>query len=166
MIINLTMDNLEKLQETKKAAEAFYENIGSVPCPYLKRSIVFNVKGLDHIKMKAWNKTRLSSDQYLRLKFLKLVPDVLRVAGTLQELLETNCMERLKFTGKWQHKMVSVKYYGFIAIINGIKIKIIIKEIEGVPPYFWSVIPFWKTKNNEIFGEIKKVFHEGDLEND
>jgi hypothetical protein len=116
--------------------------------------------------MKAWNRTRPVSDQYLRLKFLKLVPAVLQAAGTLQEFHEKNSMERLKLTGKWKFKIVPVKYYGFVAIVNEIKIKVIIKEIAEVPPYFWSIIPFWKTRNDEITGEIKKVFHEGDLEND
>lgn len=160
------MNNIDQFEKIKKEAEEFYKTLDSAFCPYLKTKINFNAKGLDHIKMKSWNKTRLISDQYLRLKFLKLVPGVLQVAGTLQELHETNCMERLKFTGKWQFKMVPVKYYGFVAIVNRTKIKIIVKEIENVPPYFWSVIPFWKTKNNRITGEIKKVFHEGDLEND
>lgn len=156
----------ELFEKIKNEAEQFYKKLESVFCPYLRKKVNFNAKGLDHIKMKAWNRTRPVSDQYLRLKFLKLVPAVLQAAGTLQELHETKCMERLKFTGKWQFKMVPVKYYGFVAIINEIKIKIIIKEIENIQPYFWSIIPFWKTRNNEITGEIKKVFHEGDLEND
>jgi hypothetical protein len=158
--------NQETFEIIKKEAEEFYKTIDPVLCPYLKNKIYFNAKGLDHIKMKSWNRARLVSDQYLRLKFLKLVPAVLAMAGTLQELQEKNCMERLKLTGKWQSKMVPVKYYGFIAIINGVKIKIIVKKVDGASPYFWSVIPFWKMKNNEITGEIKKVFHEGDLEND
>jgi hypothetical protein len=159
-------DKEELFEKVKNEAEVFYKKLEPVSCPYLRKKVNFNAKGLDHIKMKAWNKTRPTSDQYLRLKFLKLVPVVLAAAGTLQELHEKNNMERLKLTGKWQFKMVPVKYYGFVAIVNDVKIKVIIKEIEAVPPYFWSIIPFWKTKNNEITGEIKKVFHEGDLEND
>ena len=104
-------------------------------CPYLRTKINFNAKGLDHIKMKSWNKTRLASDQYLRLKFLKLVPEILKNSGTLQEIKETRNFER-------------------------------VKNIENGQPYFWSVVPFWKSQKNELCQKIKKVFHEGDLEND
>ncbi len=160
------MSEQKIFEKVKKEAEDFYKNLDSFYCPYLKTQVKFNSKGLNHIKMKAWNKTRSVSDQYMRLKFLKLAPAVLSVTGTLQEFHETNCMERLKFIGKWQFKMVPVKYYGFVAIINKIKIKIIVKETSGSSPYFWSIIPFWKTQKDEICQKIKKVFHDGDLEND
>ncbi len=158
--------NKELFDKVKFEAEVFYNTINYIHCPYLKTNIVFNAKGLDHIKMKTWNKSRSMSDQYFRLKFLKLVPGLLQVSGTLQDFHEKKCMERLKTRGKWQFKMIPVKYYGFIAIFNNIRIKIIVKKIDGTAPYFWSVIPFWKTRNDVLTGQIKKVFHDGDLEND
>ena len=62
--------------------------------------------------------------------------------------------------------MKEVVYYGFVAIVNKVKIKIIVKKIENNQPYFWSVIPFWKNRKDPICEQTKKVFHEGDLEND
>ena len=158
------MDNLELFEKIKQEAECFYKTVNAVFCPYLKTKVHFNAKGLDHIKMKSWNKSRLVSDQYLRFKFLKLVPEVIKAAGTLQEFHETKTFERIKDTGKWQSIMRPVEYYGFVAIINKVKIKIIVKKVEGGQPYFWSVIPFWKNQKDEICQKIKKVFHEGDLE--
>jgi len=158
------MDNVEQFQRVKQEAENYYKTVNAVFCPYLKSKINFNAKGLDHIKMKSWNKSRLVSDQYLRLKFLKLVQEVLKNSGTLQEFHETKNFERIKDTGRWQSIMKPVVYYGFVAILNNVKIKIIVKRVEGGQPYFWSVIPFWKTQRDEIFQKIKKVFHEGDLE--
>lgn len=162
--LNNIMDNLEQFKKIKQEAENFYKTIDGVLCPYLKSKVNFNAKGLDHIKMKSWNKTRLVSDQYLRFKFLKLVPEVLKAAGTLQEFYETKNFERIKDSGQWQYIMKPVNYYGFVAIINKVKIKIIIKKVEGGQPYFWSVIPFWKMQKDEISQKIKKVFHEGNLE--
>jgi len=158
------MDNIEQFQRVKQEAEDYYKTVNAVFCPYLKSKINFNAKGLDHIKMKSWNKSRLVSDQYLRLKFLKLVQEVLKNSGTLQEFHETKNFERIKDTGRWQSIMKPVVYYGFVAILNNVKIKIIVKRVEGGQPYFWSVIPFWKTQRDEIFQKMKKVFHEGDLE--
>ena len=158
------MDNVEQFQRVKQEAENYYKTVNAVFCPYLKSKINFNAKGLDHIKMKSWNKSRLVSDQYLRLKFLKLVQEVLKNSGTLQEFHETKNFERIKDTGRWQSIMKPVVYYGFVAILNNVKIKIIVKRVEGGQPYFWSVIPFWKTQRDEIFQKMKKVFHEGDRE--
>jgi hypothetical protein len=160
-------DDIKKFEEIKKEAEELYKLIDFVECPFLKRKIRFNSKGLDHIKFKAWNKTRLMSDQYLRLKFLKVAPEILKKAATLQEFVEKNSFERVKINSRWSKKLVPVKYYGFVAILNyKLKVKVVVKEVCGREPYFWSIMPFWKTRRDELNDKIKKVLHEGDLEND
>ncbi len=63
-------------------------------------SKAFNVKGLKHIKFKAWNKTRSILDQYLRFKFLRLAPAILEKSGTLQEYQETKNFERIDSNSK------------------------------------------------------------------
>jgi hypothetical protein len=136
--------------KTKEDGEKFYKNIKNIYCPYLKVKVSFNAKGLEHIKMKNRNKSRTKSDQYLRLKFLKLIPYILSKSGTLQEF----------------NNRGGVKYFGFIAIVNNIRLKIIIKKKNNNNPYFWSIIPFWKKERDEISQKIKKVFHEGDLKSD
>ena len=137
-------------------------------CPALNKNINFNTKGLDHIKFKDWNKTRLASEQYLRLKFLRKAPEILKKATTMQEYKEGKTFERVNSNSKWNKKMVNVKFYGFVTITsldsNGmIRIKIIVKEVKGGEPYFWSIIPFWKCKKDPILEQTKKVFHDGDL---
>jgi len=165
----MNLKNKEKIfGKTKKDAELSYKKIGKVFCPALKRNINFNTKGLNHIKFKDWNKTRLISDQYLRLKFLKKVPDILKKVTTIQEYKEEKSFERINTNSKWTKKLVDVKFYGFIVITNldshgMIRIKIIIKELVGGEPYFWSIIPFWKCKKDPILEQTKKVFHDGDL---
>lgn len=154
----------EIFEQLKKKAEEDYKKIDKIFCPYLKREVHFNVKGLDHIKMKDWNKTRLISDQYLRFKFLMLSPKIIEASHTLQEFWETKSFERQKINSRWEKRLVSVTYYGFVAIINKVRVKVIVKEIIGGQIFFWSIIPFWKHKKNPITEQIKKVFHEGDLE--
>ncbi|PWB38436.1 MAG: hypothetical protein C3F02_03720 [Parcubacteria group bacterium] len=160
------MDKLqEKLDRVKDEAEKFYGTIREVHCPYLGRKVNFNSKGLDHIKFKEWNKARSLSDQYLRLKFLKLTKTVIERSHTVQEFNQKNSLERQNTNSRWEKKMVIVRYYGFVAIVNEVRIKVIIKEVNNGVPYFWSVIPFWKTKNDPLLGRVKHVFYEGDLEN-
>lgn len=123
----------------------------------------FNAKGLDHIKFKEWNKARVVEDQYLRLKFLHLAPRVLEKSNTLQEFRETRNFERQKINSRWESRLVFVKYYAFIAIFEEIRIKIIVKQIEGAKKIFWSICPYWRQKRN-YDGKIKKALYDGDLE--
>jgi hypothetical protein len=147
----------------KQLAEEYYKTIGEVRCPYLKDGVSFNAKGLDHIKFKEWDKARSMQDQYVRLRLLKIAPQILQQSHTLQEFFETNRMERQKINSRWENRMISVNYYGFVAIVNRHRLKVIVKEIQGGKKFFWSLIPFWKTKKDAINGN-KKVLHEGDLE--
>ena len=73
----------EEFDNIKKEAEESYKKIDEVYCPYFQKNISFNIKGLNHIKFKSWNRTRLIKDQYLRLKFLYLAPEVIKKSHTL-----------------------------------------------------------------------------------
>ena len=43
---------LDKFNKIKDKAKKDYGNIGEVYCPFLKKKVSFNAKGLDHIKLK------------------------------------------------------------------------------------------------------------------
>lgn len=59
--------------------------------------------------------------------------------------------------------MKTVRYYVFVAIIKNIRLKVIIKEIEGGARFFYSLYPSWRVINDES-GKERKVFYSGDLE--
>ena len=86
----------EKFNQIKNEAEAFYEDIKLVWCPYFKGNIHFNSKGWEHLIFKHWNKTRAIDDQYVRLRHIRLAPGVIRNTKTVQGILTTNKFERLK----------------------------------------------------------------------
>lgn len=155
--------DLKKFKEIKKESVALYNSIEKVKCPYFSEYVAFNSKGIQHLKFKAWNKTRSIKDQYMRLKLLKYAPDIIKKSHTLQEYCEKRSMERIQINSRWEEQAIVVSYYGFIAIIDEIRIKIIIKETKGGEKYFWSIIPCWKQDKSIL---NKKVLHEGDLEND
>lgn len=154
----------ERFNKVRQEAEALYKSIGDIYCPYLKDKIAFNAKGLDHIKFKEWDKARSMVDQYIRLRLVKLAPEIIKQSHTLQEFYETNRLERQKINSRWESRSIKVRYYGFVAIVNKARVKIIIKEVEGGKKFFWSIIPFWKPKKDEEGNRIKKILHEGDLE--
>jgi hypothetical protein len=155
--------NPVQFNSIKKDAEEFYKNVKEIYCPYFQEMVAFNAKGLDHIKFKEWNKTRLVQDQFMRLKFLNIAPEIIKKSHTLQEYRESKNFERQKINSRWERRMVAVRYYAFVAIIDGKRIKIIIKKIEGGKKFFWSICPYWKQKVN-CNGVKEKILHEGDLE--
>lgn len=58
------MDTIDqkKIEEIKKEAEEYYKNIDEVYCPYFQDKIIFNAKGLEHLKFKGRGKARLNLD--------------------------------------------------------------------------------------------------------
>lgn len=154
----------EKFEYTKAKAELLYKEIGNIECPFLKKTIVFNSKGIEHIKFKSWKHPRLERDQFMRFKLLHLVPNILMQTRTLQGIKEINKLERVKMHSRWEDKMVRVTYYEFISVIqnleNNCRIRVVVKEIQGSPPFFWSIIPYWKQ------GKIGREMFEGNPEED
>ena len=149
-------------EETKAKAEAFYTAIGSVHCPYFGEKIAFNVKGIKHLKFKSDEVARPREDQYSRLKLVHLAPEVLTLSRTVQGIWHTKRFEVQKTHSRWEKILKEVSYYEFIAVLDTVRVKVIVKEITGGEKHFWSVIPFWGI-NKEI---RKRVLHSGDPEND
>lgn len=156
--------SFKKFKEIKKESIIFYNELKQVKCPYFQNeNVSFNSKGMKHLKFKSWNKTRSVKDQYMRFKLLKYAPEIIKKSHTLQELCERKSFERIQTNSRWEQKVVDVTYYGFVAILNDIRIKVIIKETKGGEKYFWSIIPCWK-QDKAILN--KKILHVGDLEKD
>ena len=151
----------EEFLRVKETAEIFYKTVPEVYCPYFKEKINLNAKGLDHIKFKSWQKARTRADQFMRLKSLRLIPEILTNSKTLQGVCHTNILEKKKINSRWENRLCEVSYYEFIAVIEKKRIKIIVKQIEGGEKHFWTIIPYWKMDNFN-----RRVLHEGDPEND
>jgi hypothetical protein len=132
--------------------------------PYLKTKVAFNAKGLEHIKFKDRGKARSLQDQYVRLRLLKLAPQIIQESHTLQDFYETGHLEHQNTNARWQFVMLDVTYYGFVAIIKNARMKVIVKPVSGGQPFFWSLIPFWKNDTRNT--ENKKILHAGNMERD
>ena len=149
----------EEFEKIKSTAETFYKSIGSVRCPYFNENINFNTDGLEHLKFKAWNRARKQSDQFMRLKLIKLAPEVIRNSRTLQGIWETKMPVRRKRHGVWESVFTDVIYYEFIAVLERKRVKVIVKQFLGGEKFFWTMIPFWRTNSFN-----KRVLHDGNPE--
>ncbi len=156
----------EKFNQVKHDAEAFYESIGYVYCPYFSSQVHFNAKGWEHLIFKDWNKTRPVVDQFARLRHIKLAPEVISNSRTLQGVWSTQKFERTKKKdGRWQSTLKLTNYYEFIAVMEShgskVRVKVIVKQIDQGDKFFLSIIPFWGSGKN---GE--RVMHSGNPEQD
>ena len=154
--------NQEDFEKVRTEAESFYESIKEVFCPYFQEKIAFNAKGLKHLKFKSDRQARSNEDQYARLKLFRFAPEVLKKSHTIQGVWETKKFEAQKTNSRWEHILISVRFYEFIAVIENIRVKVIIKEVQGGEKHFWSVIPYWGIDKDNS----KRILHSGDPEHD
>lgn len=149
-------------EKTKADAEAFYATVGKVYCPYFKEKIAFNAKGLRHLKFKSDQVARTQEDQYTRLKLIRLAPMVLQDSKTVQGISEIRRFEMQKINSRWENVLKEVTFYEFAAVIDTVRVKVIIKCVAGGIKHFWSVIPYWRIDKQNS----KRILHNLDHEND
>jgi len=152
----------QDFQKTRTSAEDFYTTIDAIHCPYFGEKIAFNAKGLRHLKFKTDKQARPHKDQYSRLKLIKYAPEILELSKTVQGIWSVRRFEEQKTNNRWEWTMKDVVYYEFIAVLDSVRVKVIVKQVAGEGKYFWSVIPFWGI--DKSVG--RRVLHSGNLECD
>ena len=149
-------------EKVRSDAEIFYASIHEIHCPYFKEKIAFNAAGLKHLKFKADKVARSHPEQYTRLKLLTLAPQILSLSRTVQGIWHTRHFERIRMHSRTDVILIPVSYYEFIAVLENIRVKVIVKEMDGGQKFFWSIIPYWKVDSVHS----RRILHGGDLECD
>ena len=140
------MEDLSNYEKLKEDTQKFYGGIGSVFSPALNQKIHFTAEGFNHIVFKRARSERERPSQILRFKLLPLALKLIKISTTHQEFEETIKEFEVKSYKKKIKKSMPVIYWGIIAIIEGRKIKIIIRKIgDNSTAHFWSVVPAWTT---------------------
>lgn len=146
----------EKFNEIVTKGETSYKDFQAVRCPYFGETVHFNAHGLEHLKFKRRGRARSVHDQYMRFKLLNLAPEVLTLSKTVQGIWHTKHFERVRIHSRTDTVLKDVSYYEFIAVLNQVRVKVVVKQIDGGQKFFWSIIPFWginkETKNRKIHG--------------
>ena len=85
------------------------------------------------------------------------------MAGKVPEVLPSGHQAKIE---EWQKILKLITYYEFIAVMEShgskVRVKLIVKEIEGGEKFFYSLIPFWGT--DKATG--RRIIHSGNPEND
>lgn len=152
----------KEFERVKVKAEALYKTIGKVRCPYLSRDVHFSSSGLEHLKFHGPRRARKRIDQYMRLKLLHLAPRVVRCSHTVQGISELKGFVRVKVNKRWDKMLKDITYYEFVAVMNGARVRVVVKEVAGGEPHFWSIMPFWRKDKKTG----RRRLYTGDPEND
>lgn len=148
--------------EVVRKTEESYATVGEVRCPYFGDKVAFNTAGLKHLKFKSNQVARPRSEQYARLKLLTFAPQVLSLSRTVQGIWETKHFERIRMHSRTDTILKPVSYYEFIAVLDNVRVKVIVKQIESGQRFFWSIIPYWKIDS----ANSRRVLHSGNPEHD
>ena len=137
---------VNNFEEVKKRSVESYFKIGHVRCPYFHDDVLLGVEGITHLSFKNYGRPRQKEDQYVRCRLLYLVPKILERSHLVQDIRKVGRFERVRAHNRTDVVHKQVTYYEFIALLEGKRIKVIVKQIENGERFFWSVIPFWKAK--------------------
>jgi len=140
------MEDLSNYEKLKENANSYYNTIGKIHSPVFNEQIIFNAEGFNHIVYKTSRTERERPSQILRFKLLPLARKLVKISTTFQEYEETIQKFNVKKYKKRVNISQPVKYWGLIAIIDGRKIKVILRRIgENGKIHFWSIVPAWTT---------------------
>lgn len=153
------MEDLSNYDKLRDNARKFYIAIRPILSPALKETVYFTAEGFNHIIFKGRHSERERLSQILRFKLLSRAIKLIGLSTTYQEYEETIKEFVVKSYKKKIHKTKSVKYWGLIAIIDGRKIKVIIRKIgNNGQLHFWSIVPAWTTnkyRDTKFFSTMK-----------
>lgn len=147
-------ERLSKYTEIRKRAKEVYDTFGKVFSPALGQYIHFTSNGFNHLIYSGAKKERDKRTQILRFDLLEKAKFILETSTTHQEYEEEMEYTRVNRHGKYVSVNLVVKYWGFIAIIDKFRIKIVVRQIGNSKAEFYSVIPAWYIKqyrNMKIF---------------
>ena len=158
-------DNEQKEREKAldKAYKFFKANkkISSAALGFIK----LNSDGFRHLVFRDKQHKRELKNQLKRFELLRYLKPTLEGMKYYQEYFETKQQIRIKRQSTTLLEFGKVKYWGFIAVINDkIRIKVVLRQVGDGSIIFWSIIPFWKTKNYKDISTIN--LPTGNIEND
>jgi len=158
------MQSDEEFEKLKTNTEAYYTSIAHIKCPALSDAMVhFTSEGFNHLKYSK-KKARSKVDQAAKFRLVKKAVVLLQKTTTIQEYSDRREEIHKKRYKKLSKEWSNVGYWGFIAIISGVRLKVVVKRIDNSKFLFWSVIPVWQTK--EILGYKMTDKSKGDLAED
>ena len=152
------MQDISNYEKIREDANNFYQKIGIIRCPALNNEPVhFAAEGFNHLIYKGKRRERNKNDQITKFKLVPKAKELIGLTTTHQEYDEGITDVRRKRFKKIVQETATVKYWGFVAIFNNFRIKVIVRQIGNGQRHFWSVIPAWRTNHYRDIKLISKA---------
>lgn len=159
------MEDISNYEKIREDSQKFYSQIGAVSCPAFDDELVyFNSEGFNHLVYKRSRGERSKNDQITKFKLLAKAKEIIQISTTFQEY-EEGLIEvvRKKYKGIVKETL-EVHHWGFVAVVRGWRVKVVIRQIGNGQKHFWSVIPAWVTNQ---YKDVKLICKsKGDLSED
>lgn len=151
----VSVDKESRYEEIRTDALKRYSAFKPVKCPALGGSLVtFPSEGFNHLVYRLPKQERNKRVQIMRFELLEKARRLLELSTTIQEY--EDYFDQIM---AWRHKkktLVNVKVcdWGFVGIVNGYRVKVVVRQTGNGDKQFLSVIPAWSTK---YYRDIKIV---------
>ena len=129
--------------EIRKTAQELYATFKKVYCPALGGEIHFNSEGFNHLIYERAKKERDKRTQILRFDMLEKAKFILETTTTYQEYEENIEYRKVNRHGKFIGMNIIVHCWGFVAIVQKFRVKVVIIQVGNGKMEFYSVIPAW-----------------------
>jgi hypothetical protein len=139
------MEDISNYEQLRDDARALYAATKPVLSPALGEQVYFTAEGFNHIIFGRARSERERPSQIMRFKLLPRAIRLVEHANTFQEYEETLKQFEVKTRKRREMKTKPVRYWGLIAIFEGRKIKVVLRQIGNGQLHFWSIVPAWTT---------------------
>lgn len=141
-------------EQIKQDAAALYKTFISVDCPALDQEIHFTSEGFNHLVYGAPKKMRDKRVQILRFDMLEKAKFILETSTTFQEYDEEIVYKKVNRRGLWIPMNVIIRCWGFVAIVQKFRVKVVVTQEGNSAINFLSVAPAWFTQQ---YRDIKMI---------
>ena len=136
-------ERVHNYADIRKTAQNLYTSLKKVYCPAISGDIHFTSEGFNHLIYERAKKERDKRTQILRFDMLDRAKYILETSTTFQEFEESLESRKVNRYGKFVEMNIIVRYWGFVAIIQKFRIKVVVIQVGSGKMEFMSVIPAW-----------------------
>ncbi|HVZ76273.1 MAG TPA: hypothetical protein VG934_03350 [Candidatus Paceibacterota bacterium] len=148
-------EKLARYDEIRAEAEILYKAFRPVVCPALNgKEVHFSSEGFNHLIYRIPKQERNKRVQIMRFELLEKARELLGKTAFMQEFEEYYDRKKtwVRKQPRWEN--VIIRDIGFVGIVKGYRIKVVVRKIGEGRFQFFSVIPAWSTR---YYRDIKLV---------
>jgi hypothetical protein len=151
----ISEEKLIRYEEIRDTADKLYKSFRPIKCPALKdKEIHFTSGGFNHLIYRIPKQERDKRVQILRFELIEKAYALLSEITFMQEFEQYYDEKKIWMNKKPRITNVLFTDIGFVGIVKGFRIKVVVRKIGEGKFEFLSVIPAWTTR---YYRDIKVI---------